>query len=72
MSTVMMRNVRCLGCGYNQKDNVSYYRHKKDWDANHDLKKCAEMKKALANSFSAYKLFTLEDGKTIFERTNLV
>ena len=67
MSTIMPRTVRCLGCGYTQKDHVSYYRHRKTWDSNHDLKKCAEMKAVLANSFSAYKLFTLEDGRTIFE-----
>jgi hypothetical protein len=68
MSTVMPRIVRCLGCGYTQKDHVSYYRHRKTWDSNHDLKKCAEMKKALANSFSAYKSLTWEDGRTTYQQ----
>ena len=72
MSTVMSRETRCLGCGYTQKDYVSYYRHRKTWDSNHDLKKCAEMKAVMGNSFSAYKLFTLEDGRTIFEKSENV
>jgi hypothetical protein len=63
----MPRKVSCLGCGYTQKDYVSYYRHRKTWDANHDLKKCAEAKKVLANAFVAYKLITLENGKKIVE-----
>jgi hypothetical protein len=63
----MPRIVRCLGCGYTQKDNVSYYRHKKTWNANHDLKKCAEMKAVMGNSFSAWKQLTYEDTKTVYQ-----
>jgi hypothetical protein len=67
-TTVMPRIVRCLGCGYTQKDHVSYYRHKKTWNANHDLKKCAEMKAVMGNSFSAYKQLTWENETTNFRK----
>jgi hypothetical protein len=47
---------------------VSYYRHRKTWDSNHDLKKCAEMKAVMGNSFSAYKQLTLENETTTFRK----
>lgn len=43
-TTVMPREVKCLGCGYVQKDYVSYYRHKKTWDSVHTLTYCRSRK----------------------------
>lgn len=56
MSTVMYRKTTCLGCGFSQTNTLSLYKSKKAWNASHDLAKCAEMKKSLANAFSVYKL----------------
>jgi hypothetical protein len=53
-STTMPRLVKCLTCGYTQKDFVSYYLHAKAWKANHDLEKCREVKSqnAFASMFA--------------------
>ena len=41
---LMSREVKCLGCGYVQKDYVSYYRHKKTWNSIHTLAYCQSRK----------------------------
>jgi len=54
-STTMPRLVKCLTCGYTQKDFVSYYLHAKAWKANHDLQNCRairDSKKAFDKMFS--------------------
>ena len=54
-STTMPRLVKCLTCGYTQKDFVSYYKHAKAWKANHDLQNCKtirDSKKAFAEMFA--------------------
>jgi hypothetical protein len=48
-TTVMLREVRCLGCGYTQRDSVSYYRHKKTWDNTHTYAYCQTRKRHPAN-----------------------
>jgi hypothetical protein len=45
-TTIMPRVMKCTNCNYTQKDYVSYYKHKKTWDSNHDLKKCNEIRKS--------------------------
>ena len=42
----MPRIMKCTVCDYTQKDFVSYYKHKKTWDASHDLKKCLEIRRS--------------------------
>lgn len=49
-TTVMPREVKCLGCGYVQKDYVSYYRHKKTWDSIHSYAYCQSRKNHPVNS----------------------
>jgi hypothetical protein len=44
-STTMYRKVRCTICEYTQVDTVSYYKHAKDWKANHDLKMCLAIRR---------------------------
>lgn len=45
-STIMPRTMKCTVCGYTQKDYVSYYKHKKTWDTNHDLDNCLSIRRS--------------------------
>lgn len=49
MSTKMYRKTTCLGCGYSQETNVSYYLDKKQWDKTHTLAYCKTRKAHPAN-----------------------
>ena len=51
----MYRKVRCTNCDYTQIDSVSYYKHKKTWDSNHDLENCLAIRKS-KNAFD--KMFS--------------
>ncbi len=43
--TTMYRNTRCTNCDYEQTTFLSYYLDAKMWKANHDLEKCAAIRK---------------------------
>ena len=47
----MYRKVTCLGCGYVQEDSLTYYQHKKIWNANHSLAICKKKSSVFANLF---------------------
>jgi hypothetical protein len=49
--TTMYRKTRCTNCEYEQETFVSYYLDRKQWDKNHNLKKCGEIRKS-KNAFS--------------------
>ena len=49
--TTMYRKTRCTNCEYEQETFVSYYLDNKQWNKNHDLKKCGEIRKS-KNAFS--------------------
>lgn len=52
MTTTMYRKTRCTNCEYEQETFVSYYLDRKQWDKNHNLKKCVEIRKS-KNAFIA-------------------
>jgi hypothetical protein len=50
--TTMYRKTKCSNCEYEQETFVSYYLDRKQWDKNHNLKKCGEIRKS-KNAFIA-------------------
>ncbi len=42
----MYRKTRCSNCEYEQETFASYYLDRKQWDKNHNLKKCGEIRKS--------------------------
>jgi hypothetical protein len=57
-STVMPREMKCIVCGYTQKDYTSYYKHRKTWAKNHDIDKCWEIRKSLQSKKAFDKMFS--------------
>jgi hypothetical protein len=45
MTTTMWRKTKCSNCEYEQTTVLSYYLDRKQWDKNHDLVKCGEIRK---------------------------
>jgi hypothetical protein len=51
-TTTMWRKTRCANCEYEQTTVLSYYLDRKQWDKNHNLVKCGEIRKS-KNAFVA-------------------
>jgi hypothetical protein len=52
MTTTMWRKTKCSNCEYEQTTVLSYYLDRKQWDKNHNLVKCGEIRKT-KNAFVA-------------------
>jgi hypothetical protein len=58
-TTTMWRKTRCANCEYEQTTVLSYYLDRKQWDKNHNLVKCGEIRKS-KNAFDKMFAGTLD------------